>query len=187
MLTNILDNKPKITKEDGTVIIDFTMSSFNNNGDAVAFTAYKLTDEYCMRPDKISLSAYNTNEYDDYILKFNGISNPFSINDGDIILAPKIEQFKEHINTTQTNTFNEDLIRNTHKYIDLKKIPKTSESLRNYINSTDSNINAPNIANVDETQITYRNGRVYFGEGVSSSVMSNRIVSDSNIKIRNSD
>lgn len=46
---------------------------------------------YVARPDLISLAAYNTDKYGDIICKINGISNPFELNEDDIIYLPDID------------------------------------------------------------------------------------------------
>lgn len=46
-------------------------------------------DEIC-RIDLISEKFFNTPDYSDYILKYNNISNPFSINEGDVLKIPDI-------------------------------------------------------------------------------------------------
>tara|TARA_R110000796_G_scaffold30819_14_gene82094 strand:+ start:60 stop:548 length:489 start_codon:yes stop_codon:yes gene_type:complete len=55
------------------------------------------------RPDLISLYYYDTHDYTDIILKFNGISNPFSLNIGDTLEIP-IQQtaFGKFIKPTRT-------------------------------------------------------------------------------------
>jgi hypothetical protein len=54
----------------------------------------EVTSDYEMRPDLISFWAYGIDAYADIILKANGISNPFSIKEGDVILIPNLEEFK---------------------------------------------------------------------------------------------
>ena len=53
-----------------------------------------VTEGYAMRPDLISMFAYGTDIYTDIILKFNEISNPFSIAEGDIFLIPDLDGAK---------------------------------------------------------------------------------------------
>ena len=53
-----------------------------------------VTEDYAMRPDLISMFAYGTDLYTDIILKFNEISNPFSIAEGDILLIPDLDGAK---------------------------------------------------------------------------------------------
>ena len=53
-----------------------------------------VNEEYAMRPDLISMFAYGTDIHTDIILKFNGISNPFAVNEGDLLLIPKLDGAK---------------------------------------------------------------------------------------------
>lgn len=48
------------------------------------------SDEVC-RIDLISLEYYKDASFVDFILKYNGISNPFSITEGDVLLIPTNE------------------------------------------------------------------------------------------------
>ena len=43
---------------------------------------------YVARPDLISLAVYGTDEYGDFICKFNGISNPFELNEDMVLYMP---------------------------------------------------------------------------------------------------
>ena len=43
---------------------------------------------YVARPDLISLAVYGTDSYGDFICKFNGISNPFELNEDMILYVP---------------------------------------------------------------------------------------------------
>ena len=54
----------------------------------------RVTEDYAMRPDLISYFAYGTDQYTDIILKFNGISNPFSLEVGTLLLIPKMPDAK---------------------------------------------------------------------------------------------
>lgn len=53
------------------------------------YTAPVLVNKYYVaRPDLISLAMYGTDEYADIICKFNGISNPFELNEGMVLYIP---------------------------------------------------------------------------------------------------
>ena len=81
-----VDNKPFFTIPDGEKVRDLTQTIFElKNRNYVAYNVYKVPKEYRMRPDLISKSVYNDSAYAEIILKYNGISNPFSINQGDVI------------------------------------------------------------------------------------------------------
>jgi hypothetical protein len=41
-----------------------------------------------MRADKVAFAEYGTDEYTEYILKYSGLSNPFSIAEDDVLFIP---------------------------------------------------------------------------------------------------
>lgn len=45
-------------------------------------------DKYQMRPDLISMAMYGDIDEAEYILKFSGISNPFSLDKDDVLKIP---------------------------------------------------------------------------------------------------
>ena len=55
------------------------------------YNVYVVTDEYVARPDLLSLHVYGTVNYADVLCKLNGISNPFELNENDILFLPDIE------------------------------------------------------------------------------------------------
>lgn len=91
-----LSNKPKITLKDkdgnDQLCIDLlpktTDSIFNNTKGSQKCVVNKY---YVARPDLISLAFYGTDEYADIICKVNGISNPFELNEDDLLDIPPLE------------------------------------------------------------------------------------------------
>ena len=49
-----------------------------------------VNEHYIARPDLISLAVYGDDKYGDMICKFNGISNPFDLNEGMVIQIPPL-------------------------------------------------------------------------------------------------
>ena len=86
----ILDYKSKINKNNDTYIDlmsdSFNMSSVVFDGQVIIVNKY-----YVARPDLVSLAIYGTDDYADIICKINGISNPFELNENDILFLPDIE------------------------------------------------------------------------------------------------
>ena len=122
---------------------------------------------------------YNNTLYAEYVLKYNGISNPFSINAGDVIVIPDIDSAKKNTKrrTDDLEASDARRIRNSYKYIDPTKIPKRTGDIgdferRDLEKKKDEIIEGalpPNIAQEGERGITYRNGRVFFGENIGES------------------
>jgi hypothetical protein len=56
-----------------------------------SFNVFRVTPEYVARPDLISYDAYGDSMYADVVCKLNGISNPFELNSGMILVLPAPE------------------------------------------------------------------------------------------------
>jgi len=103
----ILANKNKINLKgedvydllSGKSFVDMKLS----NGNFVVVNKY-----YVARPDLISLACYGEDMYGDIICKVNGISNPFELNEDDLLFIPSIDFVRE--NTKVLNSQNNDLI-----------------------------------------------------------------------------
>jgi len=177
MFNNSIDSKPFFTRSDGKIIRDLTQSMFNlKTRDYISYNVYRVPREYAMRPDLIAKAVYNNSIYAEIILKYNGISNPFSIDEGDIILIPDLDSAVGKIKsgTKSESDDRANKIRNSYKYIDPLKIPskagkkRLAEFNKRQIINTPSGTLPPNFAEEGTSQLTYRNGRVYFGEGVET-------------------
>lgn len=179
MFLNSIDRKPFIKKEDGNIIRDLTKSIFDfSANNYTSFNAFKVPKDYVMRPDLISQAVYNNTLYAEYILKYNGISNPFSLDEGDVVLIPNLESAKLNTKTTGdgSETDQSKKLRDSFKYIDPTKIPKRDEDLAKFDDrkltkkkTIKEGALPPNIADAGTTQIIERNGRIYFGEGIGES------------------
>ena len=63
------------------------------------YSLIQVTADYVARPDLISFKAYNDDSYADVICKLNGISNPFEINEGDVLVLPIFSELKRFLVT----------------------------------------------------------------------------------------
>jgi len=72
---------------DGVVQITRPTLLFNKI-EGESYSEHYVTKYEVCRVDLISLSNYGTDAMGDVILKFNRISNPFSFNEGDIMMIP---------------------------------------------------------------------------------------------------
>lgn len=169
MFVNSIDKKPVFTRPDGLEIRDLTSSMFNlRSHNYVEYNVYKVPKDFAMRPDLISAAVYGNSLYAEIILKYNGISNPFTIQEDDVILIPNLDSAKANLSPEKgSNSDGGKTIRDSYKYIDPTKIPKSDGSFQNrqIINAPEGAL-PPNLSN--EPQVTYRNGRVYFGGDVDT-------------------
>lgn len=162
-----IDRKSDITFKDEP-ILNLAEPIFDNKKTInTNFIPYKLTSDYRMRPDLISISGFGTDEYTELILKLNGIINPFSIDENDIILMPNVDDVLDNIiDNKSQNSFNDAVKANTNKYLDKSKIPTNSSNNIEYDNqSIGKNISSVNYSpDPASTSVVNRNGRIYFGE-----------------------
>lgn len=54
------------------------------------YTTIEITSDYIARMDLLSKQLYGTDKYQDVLCKLNGISNPFELNVGTVVVCPDI-------------------------------------------------------------------------------------------------
>lgn len=69
---------------------------------------------YVARPDLIALAVYGDDKYADFICKYNGISNPFELNEDDVIYIPGFDKFNSMIKNSIDSS---EIIENTNSKI----------------------------------------------------------------------
>lgn len=134
---------------------------------------HTVNEDEVGRIDLISLKYYRSADYCDYILKWNGISNPFSLKFGDVIEIPNnrealtiIKEIKVlNSSTGLTNASNESSIRD--QFIDTKRLPIKDAKRIEYLQRKASQkpngakqILPPNILKEGDTNITIGNGKI---------------------------
>lgn len=61
------------------------------------YRVVRITPAYIARPDKVSKDLYGSEMYGDLLCKVNGISNPFELNEDDILIVPSISDLDEFV------------------------------------------------------------------------------------------
>jgi len=184
MLT-ILDNKPVI----GTTTEEFRLDLLYRSRDAnylldeSMMVIVKKNEE--MRPDILSANFFASTQYYDVLLKHNGISNPFSINEGDIFVSSQLNDMITNNTADAKQSASMESVRQQYANPNKKSLTDTrltliaakrDEAEKNRIQSAlnkfaqNSNIPGsmlpPNIAEVGDREITVVGGKVYFGKDV---------------------
>lgn len=97
MIYRVLEEKTTIkSKYLDNYIVNFLDTTFEIPENIIV-DLVEVTEDYIARPDLISLKAYNSDDYTDIICKLNGISNPFELNKGDILVLPSFEDLQKFI------------------------------------------------------------------------------------------
>lgn len=169
-----IDKKPIIRLENGDSIIDLTQASVNIIT-PILFTNYILVnDETEMRIDLISQIALGSLNHSEKMLKMNGISNPFTIDTGDLLYVPDLMNANMNMSSTAGNQKQKQDIRN--QYIDPGKASTLDPNLGKYDKrdkpkAADPSKTAPalppNFANVGDKEIEIKGGKIFFGPNVS--------------------
>lgn len=84
----VLNNKKEIYSDWlQETVINLNDSTFRIP-DTYDYEILEVTEKYIARPDILSLDIYGDSLYSDLICKLNGISNPFELNEGVILIIP---------------------------------------------------------------------------------------------------
>lgn len=173
MFKNTIDKKPYIIDNKGNQIVDLTQSIFAKNAQGLdGYQTVKLNSHYQMRADKVAFAEYGTDEYTEYILKYSGVSNPFSIDQDDVLFIPEPSEADAQmldLETAETN--NQNQVQTYYKFTN-KDFKSDSTSYDNLANKridsgkpkqeeTDGFL--PPYISDKGTAITIKNGRMYFG------------------------
>ena len=184
MFKNTIDNKETIVDNNGNTIVNFVSSIFGKKVVAMnAYNSVRLTEFFQMRPDKVSFNEYGTTDNAEFILKYSGISNPFSLDKDDILIIPEEEQAKAQMVDIEEKETNHNQVRNYYKFTnkDYQSNSKSYDDLEN--KEIKSGVKDPTelydyivpyISEDGKAAVTIRNGRMYFGEDAGQSAGENQ-------------
>lgn len=173
MFTNTIDKKPFITDKNGNTLVDLTKSIFAKSARGLnAYQTVKINSHYQMRADKVAFAEYGNDEYTEYILKYSGVSNPFSIDQDDVLFIPDpMEADAQMVDLEDTETNLQQQVQTYYKFTN-KDFKSDSTSYDNLANKhipsgapkheENDGFMVPYISD-QGSAITIKNGRMYFG------------------------
>jgi hypothetical protein len=173
-LPSTVDSKPVFRLENGLDIVDLTSPSMNIISPLLFNGYYLVNDETSMRIDLITQLSMGSLNQSEKMLKMNDISNPFTIDTGDILFIPDLMNANMNMRATADNVRQKQDIRN--QYIDPGKASTLDPTLGNYDKrekpkAADPSKTAPalppNFANVGDKEIEIKGGKIFFGPNVS--------------------
>jgi hypothetical protein len=104
-----------------------------------------VTKEYVARPDLVSLAVYGNDMYADIICKINGISNPFELNAGMILVIPDFASIIQICKLAKAS----ETLANSSEYI--SKSVKTNQKTKQDKRSPAEQIIGENTFVIDRT------------------------------------
>jgi hypothetical protein len=163
-------NPNKDEQSNSIGIWDLTESSVSYDIRSFNFRKYyTVPQDVAMRPDLISLYQTGDSQYCGSIMKINGISNPFAIDEGQVlfILSPEIIKRtydrKREENSVQSTSDNNTPLDNLKKVQEDKKF-KVSEGRKDFLDRSIKNkpplILPPNVSQPGDRKFT-RKGKVF--------------------------
>lgn len=172
MLTiTTLTKKPEATNAAGEKVVDLSSSTFQFNGDITIVGTGLVSDELEMRADLVAKIYYGNSNKFDHILKFNGISNPFSLEAGTVLLIgdeAQLDACFTKSSSTNSESNKEDIRK---RFFDPNKLSKKDAKRLELMKKKSEGANAanltpPNIAEPGAKEISVKDGMVMFGTDV---------------------
>lgn len=133
-----------------------------------------VTEYYQMRPDLVAAIKYGDQGKVGSLLKFNGISNPFAIREGNVLLIPNSKSIDDSFNTRKILSQSQaqaDNNTNTNQNTIFKKNQeskkfKVSDARRKFLEQKVKNqpniVLPPNVLQPDEKTIMKKDGFLVF-------------------------
>lgn len=170
LLLDTLRNKPPYVKN-GEHIRDLTAQSVDFTREMYVIDTAVVTSDFVMRADLVAKVEFRNSNRLDYLLKFNGISNPFSVDEGDILLVPDQDAMKLAMKPKKKG--DDDRAEVVKKFFDPNRLSKKDKKRVDYIkkksedaaNGSANNL-PPNFAEPGAQEIAVVDGKVVFGGDV---------------------
>lgn len=169
LLSKILRSKKLFTKENGETIVDLISSTFNFNAGGKTVGGFtRVGENEAMRPDLVSNRIYADQKYWDVLLKYNGISNPFSIIPGELLLSPALSKIDKLVSPPTTiaekgrasTQNNGDKLLQPKNVKDKKRLDAIKAKVREVV--------PPNVNTSGNKNVKVKEGKVVFGEDVTT-------------------
>lgn len=177
-MISILERKPTYINPNGDVIVNLKSQTVKFSYTPKVVDVFRLDDSMSMRPDLLSIAAYSEPDFWDLILKYNGVSNPFSIQLNDLFFIPDLADMRDQLSNNGKQDSDIDAVR--AQYIDPSKKAQgdpalalaeakrrdAQRKLGAGFNQSKSNL-PPNIAEEGDKEIVIKGGKIYFGSNIT--------------------
>lgn len=165
---------------DGTkLIMAVPTLIFKNKGEALIEAEHIVSGYEVARPDLIAAKYYGSAEGMDIILKYNNISDPFSIKKDDRIIVPVSDI--PLVKYNRPAEVEENLVK--QQFIDTKRLStrdkKRVQTLQKKYGK--ENILPPNVVPVGNKTYKFERGNVIFGAQAQNDQVVDKIINDTNI------
>lgn len=204
MFEATIDNKPKTMDPNGNEIVDLTTPIFRNNEKITSYRLRRVPSDFAMRPDLEAFVELGSIDHTEYIMMFNAVGNPFSIDKDDVLLIPNLIEAQGLVYSyTDQYSLGGDpndasiqdlLVRNYYKHsrrhntVDMSSYDKFEDTAIPSGNPDfDDKYNAqgestvPYLLGKNETAVKIKNGRIYLTEGSGTPQIDTSEITSANI------
>jgi hypothetical protein len=169
LLSKLFRAKKTFTKPNGDIVIDLISATFNFSNSVSPVEGYcqVLPDEEA-RPDLVAVRVYGDQQLWEALLKYNGVSNPFSLEAGYILLTPPFKDLEKLISIpknivekgVEISNIAEDRLLNPKTVQDKNRLEALKTNVREIV--------PPNVNTKGNQNVKIRDGKVIFGEDVTT-------------------
>jgi len=176
-----LNMKKIFTKSNGDKILDLIKSSIKYKSNIPVERVVYVTKEFVMRPDLVADAVYGDADKFDFILKYNSISNPFSIYDGQYLYIPERSQMEFQFTDNKEDDIPDDSSQAKIKKPTDKRIPvdinRTTylENVKNIRSDRNTPVEtiSPNVVEEGDSNIIFKDNKIIFGNGITTHTIDN--------------
>lgn len=161
-----IENKP-VRVINGEEIVDLTFKSVNTDVNPGYARVILVTREMVMRPDLVAHMYCGSHNKVGSLLKINSISNPFSVDEGDILFIPDSQTLRDIVAKPAEAETSE--IRKSFRKQLQERISQVSEQRKEYLNSVQISSAAalpPNVIKEGDEQFKVLDGKLIFGSDI---------------------
>jgi hypothetical protein len=174
----LLSRKPQVFDEQGEVVsVDLGARTLKSI-DVTVQTITKVGAGEEARPDLVALRLYGDDQYESAICKMSGISNPYSVNLDDLIIAPNYLSFSRELQNQAPETAPTE---NSDFRLNFKEIPLINEPtvIQRFNDSFDKSLDQlkedgsnlpPNVADFGDKQFLIKGGQVIFAPNIGKCI-----------------
>jgi hypothetical protein len=175
LISKLLSRKKRFTTAVGDIIDDLISSTFTYPERMSTLGPVRIKEDEAMRPDLLANRIYADNTLWDILLKFNGISNPFSLLPDEILFAPQMQIIMKSATNPRTvpekgmeidANANEKKLVKPRNNTDVKRLDALRKKVKELV--------PPNVNKTGVKNIVTRDGLVVLGGSMSQSSEANK-------------
>lgn len=185
LISKLFQRKSFFTKSNSDSVVDIISSTFKfPEGRAISSGVIAISEFEAMRPDLVSVRMYSDQSNWDIILKYNAISNPFSLFPGQILQIPVYNEIQGMLKSPLVIADRGEKSAKTANPIVDPVTDKDKKRIQNIERKVGEAL-PPNLSKKGDKSVKVKDGRLVFGEDVTTVNKENCPVPISRARLQN--